>query len=471
VFVLLARKAHLFGSRTILQGWLHRTAWFTADNLLKTTIRRQNREQEACMQSFLNEPESESRTTVAPLLDSAIAGLGEKDRNAILLRFFDGRKLSEVAAALGTTEDGATKRVNRALEKLRRHFVRRGVVLTTATLVSLLGASSAQAAPAGLAAATVSASLAAVSKTGLSAWITSVTKLILFYKKTSIAIGIVLAATLTTPFLLVQDTSTASGGPPPFNYGLYIHFDISTFTGYRGNSQIGHHPASQYAPSALDVAGWILTAQQAGMDCAVLTVKHEAGFCLWDAGDYDYDVANSPVKTDVLAAFLAACQAGGIMPGIHYSIPDAHNEGSVRFKGEVSAGYFEFIKKQTRELHTRYPGIRVQVFDMAFRLSDDQRSELRELVRELNPACVVLCDLGNPAASKFISDTVNKDWFWSSDSSIASPEKLAGSHARAHAGGMPFLLNVGPDKSGRIPASCTAVLMKLKPLIGKQSSR
>ena len=60
VFILLARKAHLFGKRTILQGWLHKTAWFTADNILKTTIRRQNREQEAFVQSRLNEPDPTS---------------------------------------------------------------------------------------------------------------------------------------------------------------------------------------------------------------------------------------------------------------------------------------------------------------------------------------------------------------------------------------------------------------------------
>jgi len=105
------------------------------------------------MQSLLNEPESEAWERVAPLLDTAIAGLNEKDRNAIVLRFFDGRKLKEVGYFLGTSEDGATKRVNRAVEKLRAYFAKRDVVLSAAALTAIIAANSVQAAPAGLAAA------------------------------------------------------------------------------------------------------------------------------------------------------------------------------------------------------------------------------------------------------------------------------------------------------------------------------
>ena len=187
------------------------------------------------------------------------------------------------------------------------------------------------------------------------------------------------------------------------------------------------------------------------MDCAVLTVKHEAGFCLWDADNYDYDVAGSPVKTDVVAQFMAACKAQGIKPGIHYSIPDAHNEGRVMFKGPVSAEYFEFIKKQTKELHTKYPEIRIQVFDIAFRLSKSQLLELRQTVKALNPSCAVLCEMGKASESKYVCDTVNQGWFWSPDAQITPAQKLYAEYSDARARGFPFLLNVGPDQSGRIP--------------------
>jgi RNA polymerase sigma factor (sigma-70 family) len=466
VFVLLARKAHLFGKRTILQGWLHKTAWFTADNILKTTIRRQNREQEAYVQSRLNEPESDTWAQVAPLLDTAIAGLNEKDRNAIVLRFFNGRKLSEVGAALGVSEDGAAKRVNRAVEKLRDYFTKRGVVLSAAALTAIIAANSVQAAPAGLATAATAASLAGAAGTGLSGLITTITKGIIMYKKSYAVLGIALAAAVAVPFIVAKADPTPAG-PPPFKYGLYVHFGISTFTGYQGAVDIGHAPSESYAPTGLDVAGWIRTAKQAGMDCAVLTVKHEAGFCLWDADNYDYDVAGSPAKTDVVAQFMAACKAEGIKAGIHYSIPDAHNEGRVMFKGPVSAEYFEFIKKQTKELHTKYPEIKVQVFDIASRLSKSQLLELRQTVKALNPSCAVLCEMGSTAQSKYACDTVNQGWFWSPDAQITPAQKLFAEYSATRAQGFPFLLNVGPDKSGRIPDQDIATLMELKRLIGQ----
>jgi hypothetical protein len=56
---------------------------------------------------------------VAPVLDEALSELGEKDRNAVLLRFFEQKNLAEVGHALGIGEDGARRRIERALDKLR----------------------------------------------------------------------------------------------------------------------------------------------------------------------------------------------------------------------------------------------------------------------------------------------------------------------------------------------------------------
>ena len=103
VFIILARKAKLFGAKTILSGWLYQTTRLTAANYLRTEIRRRNREQEAYMQSILNEPESEAWRQIAPLLEDAMAGLGAKDRDAVVLRFFENKNLSEVGAALGAS--------------------------------------------------------------------------------------------------------------------------------------------------------------------------------------------------------------------------------------------------------------------------------------------------------------------------------------------------------------------------------
>jgi len=93
--------------------------------------------------------------------------LGEKDRNAIVLRYFENKNLREVGAALGASEDSARVRINRALEKLRKFFTKRGVMLSAAVIATAVSANSVQAAPMGLAAtisaATVKSSMVAAS--------------------------------------------------------------------------------------------------------------------------------------------------------------------------------------------------------------------------------------------------------------------------------------------------------------------
>lgn len=153
VFLTLAKKARQLGPATVLSGWLYQTARLTAANARRTEVRRLHREQEAHMQSTLNEPEPDLWRQVGPLLDEAMAELSESDRNAVVLRFFENKALKEVGAALGTSDDAAKMRVNRAVEKLRGFFERRGVPISSAGLAAVIGENSVQAAPAGLAAA------------------------------------------------------------------------------------------------------------------------------------------------------------------------------------------------------------------------------------------------------------------------------------------------------------------------------
>jgi RNA polymerase sigma factor (sigma-70 family) len=151
VFVILATRSRHLKRGVILSGWLYQTARLTAMTYIRGEIRRARREQEARMQQSLNETESENWTKIAPLLDAAMAGLCEKDRHAVVLRFFDGKSLKEVGLALGGSEDSAKMRVSRAVEKLRRFFTKRGVAVPAAILTAAMAANSVHAAPATLA--------------------------------------------------------------------------------------------------------------------------------------------------------------------------------------------------------------------------------------------------------------------------------------------------------------------------------
>jgi len=148
VFVILAKKSRHLGKGVVLSGWLYQTARLTAVTLIRSEIRRARREQEAHLQNSLNKNESEVWPQIAPLLDRAMAGLSEADHHAVVLRFFDGKTMGEVGAALGASEDAAKKRVNRAVEKLREFFTKRGMVLSAAVLTTAISANSVQAAPA-----------------------------------------------------------------------------------------------------------------------------------------------------------------------------------------------------------------------------------------------------------------------------------------------------------------------------------
>ena len=190
VFIILARKAGSLRRGTVLSGWLYQTARLTAANFVKGEIRRQRREQEAYMQSTLSEPETAAWEQIAPLLDEAMGRLGETDRNAVVLRFFENKTAQEVAAKLKLNEAAAHKRVSRAVEKLRKFFTKRGVTLSATLIAGAVSANSVQAAPVGLA-LTISAT--AVKGAAVAATVTTLVKgtlKLMTYAKLKLAIGI-----------------------------------------------------------------------------------------------------------------------------------------------------------------------------------------------------------------------------------------------------------------------------------------
>lgn len=164
VFVALARQAAALSRRTEIVGWLYTSTHHVAAKLKRTEQRRAQREQEA---HAMNEINTDNRAPadwdrLRPVLDAAMHGLSDADREAILLRYFQNRRLAEIGQRLGLSEDAARMRVERALDKLQALLGRRGITSTTAALGVALANPALAVAPAGLAATLTGAALASV---------------------------------------------------------------------------------------------------------------------------------------------------------------------------------------------------------------------------------------------------------------------------------------------------------------------
>lgn len=194
VFVILARKAGTISPRVVLSGWLYQATRLTAANFIKGEIRRQRREQEVYMQSTLNESNDSAWDEMAPLLDEAMGKLGQTDRDAVVLRFFQNKSSAEIGAALRMNEETARRRVNRALGKLHRYFSRRGVHSTTDVIANSISAHSIHAAPLGLAGtvSTVAIAKGVLASASTLTLIKGGLKIMAWTKaKTAIAVGVV----------------------------------------------------------------------------------------------------------------------------------------------------------------------------------------------------------------------------------------------------------------------------------------
>jgi len=137
VFTDLARKARALPAGVLLGGWLHKHTCFVAANHLRSERRRVDRENQAAQMNTLNNSGDDWKQ-IAPVLDEAINGLESDDRDAVTLRYFEGRDYHAIGAALGVSDDTAQKRVSRALGKLRESLVKHGVSLSAAALGTLL---------------------------------------------------------------------------------------------------------------------------------------------------------------------------------------------------------------------------------------------------------------------------------------------------------------------------------------------
>ena len=295
-------------------------------------------------------------------------------------------------------------------------------------------------------------------------------------------------------------------------FGMFIHYGMSTFTGL----EFGEVPteSTTYAPPSVDVDQWIRVARDAGMKYAVLTSKHCYGHALWDSRVSDYDVATSSNKTDVIRLFVDACRKYGVEPGFYYLLGwDKHNQ-----KIMDPVQYEKFCIDQIAELLTDYGPIAELWLDIPWDMgpgTDKALAKIYDKVKSLQPECLVLHNQGfvdgstvtervptflhkefgrppvllwpkdlingevtpPPAAghNPFIAvhgktyylpmetcDTLAHHWFWMPGDSLKSVRTLVRLYESTVGRGANLLLDLAPDKTGRIPEATVRHLMEMK---------
>lgn len=196
---------------------------------------------------------------------------------------------------------------------------------------------------------------------------------------------------LALPFFLIsvskaQKPSALQLSQIKRGYGMFIHFGLNTFNETEWSD--GKLPVSSYQPDQLDCDQWVKTAKEAGFRYVILVTKHHDGFALWNSKYTDYDVASSPVKTDVVASVAKACKKYGIELGLYYSLWDRHEPSH---NDPNPDAYVSFMKKQLTELLSNYGDICELWFDggWAKKDADWKLAEVYAHIKKLQPGCLV----------------------------------------------------------------------------------
>jgi RNA polymerase sigma factor (sigma-70 family) len=154
VFVILRRKWSTLDNATVMSAWLMRVTRYASKDAQKLARRRSFHERKAAaMQNEAVGGEGAERAAAAGelsgLIDEAIDRLSGADRVAIMLTYFEGRTHEEVGRRLGVGTEAAHKRVQRAVERLRKLITgRKGREISTAALLMTLTAAAVDTTPA-----------------------------------------------------------------------------------------------------------------------------------------------------------------------------------------------------------------------------------------------------------------------------------------------------------------------------------
>ena len=289
-----------------------------------------------------------------------------------------------------------------------------------------------------------------------------------------------------------------------WEFGVFFHFGIRAF--YEGHKDWDMKPMdlSVFDPKELDCEEWIRTVWDAGGKYAVLVCKHHDGFANWPSAYTEYSVKNTPFNNgrgDIVREFVDACRKYGIKVGLYYSPAQF---GSAELSAKE---YDDYFINQIRELLTNYGKIDYLWFDGCG--SENHVYDTNRIVKEIR-ACqpqILLFNMWDPdtrgvgneagiahspnylmvdeldfsvmteergalAQAKFLPVECDcrmrlDNWFYSDSDvdTVKSVDELMGLYYYSVGRGSNLLLNIGPDRRGKLPERDKAALLAFGKII------
>ena len=313
-------------------------------------------------------------------------------------------------------------------------------------------------------------------------------------------------------------------------FGMMAHFGLYTLLGGEWQGRPGMHPygewimhgekiplrdyaalAKSFNPQLFKPREWMERARDAGMKYFVITSKHHDGFALYRSKVSKYNVVDAtPFKRDLIGEIAEACRETGVKLGLYYSqdldwsdpngggrfVPYRDYEGYCGLKEKrvwgndwdfADGAHYDFQRylyekslPQVEEILTQYGDLCLIWFDVPVTLTRAQSLEFRDLVRKLQPGCLVSGRIGHGLGDYFTPDdnavaaqtdpdqlyetvgTMNDSWgFRPTDTHYKTVAEIRAIKEKCRAIGSNYMLNVGPDPLGRFPAAAVSILSGL----------
>lgn len=327
-------------------------------------------------------------------------------------------------------------------------------------------------------------------------------------------------------FFLLANSIHAQPKPSPsqlawhnMEYYFFFHFGPNTFTDLEWGH--GTEPADMFNPTELDCRQWVRTAKAAGAKGVIITAKHHDGFCLWPSKYSTHTVRESKWKNgkgDVLKELSQACKEYGMKFGVYLSPWDRnhpdygtekYNDVYVNMMKELFTNYGPIWELWWDGANGEGPNGKMQVYDWA---------RFKKTVKELSPNTVVFSDIGphirwvgnesgiagttnwntldtigfTPGKGAPKQDTlttgnkygkawipaecdvsIRPGWFYhdKEDDKVRTPENLFDLWLKSVGRGANLLLNIPPDRRGKIHKNDSLALMGFKKLRDKNFSK